>query len=77
MKSGGLIVPETSNIVEELSALVSLPKEDVQKFLKVLNQAKKCNIIFESGLMRITLEKGLWTENELMVRSERRFKVET
>jgi len=70
-------VPETSNIVEELSALVSLPKEDIQKFLKVLNQAKKCNVVFESELMKITLEKSLWTENELVVRSERRFKVET
>lgn len=70
-------MPETSNIVEELSALVSLPKEDIQKFLKVLNQAKKCNVVFESELMKITLEKSLWTENELVVRSERRFKVET
>jgi len=64
-------------VIEELSALVSLPKDDIQKFLKVLNQAKKCNVVFESELMKITLEKGLWTENELIVRSERRFKVET
>ena len=62
--------------MEELSTLVSLPKSDIQKFLKVLNQAKKCNVVFESKLMTITLEKGLWTENELVVRSERRFKVE-
>jgi len=70
-------MPETSDVVEELSALISLPKGDIQKFLKVLNQAKKCNVVFESELMKITLEKGLWTENELVVRSERRFKVET
>ena len=70
-----MVMLEASDIVEELSALVSLPKEEVQKFLKVLNQAKKCNIVFESKLMRITLEKGPWTENELIVCSERRFKV--
>jgi len=68
-------MPET-NIVEELSALVSLRKDDVEKFLKVLSQAKKCNVVFESEMMRITLEKGSWTtENELVVRSERRFKL--
>jgi len=70
-------MPETSNIIEELSALVSLRKDDVEKFLKVLSQAKKCNVVFESEMMRITLEKGSWTENQLEVRSERRFKVET
>ena len=66
-----LKVPE--EILEELSMIVSLPKEDIQRLLRALNKAKKCKVVFESEIIKITLEKDTFTDDKLIISSERRF----
>ena len=64
-------------VLEELSAIISIPKEELAKFLDILKTSKQCKVVFESSNFKATLEKSSWTDYKLQIRAERRFNFET